>query len=256
MSRLWMIIGSLFTVVVLATAGFGVLNVLAHETETEHFEFDAAGVTQLDVDNDHGSIEIVAAETDTIEVEAEVSHGLRRTEYSAAVQDDALVLRSDCPLAGGFSVWCRVSINVTVPSTLAVDVSSRNGRVTLAGLTGDVVVSTNNGPIEATGLTGALSLTTSNGAVRADGISSPTVEARSSNGPIRLSFSEAPDVVDTSTSNGPIEIVVPDDGEAYRLDLHTSLIGSSETAIRTDPDSDRSISARTSNGPITIRYPA
>ena len=47
---------------------------------------------------------------------------------------------------------------------------------------------------------------------------------------------------------------MPDDDDAYRVDVRHRH-GSTDIGVRTDPASDRSITAHTDNGSVTVRYP-
>src|SRR5690606_31233541 len=103
-------------------------------------------------------------------------------------------------------------------------------------------------------LSGDLQASTDNGRVEATGLRSAAVSARSHNGRVSLTFAEAPQVVDATTSNGRVEIVVPDDATPYLVDIDTDH-GSTDVGVRTDPTSDRRIHGRSHNGDVTVRYP-
>ena len=55
-----------------------------------------------------------------------------------------------------------------------------------------------------------------------------------------------------TSDNGSVEVVVPDDGEAYALDLSTDN-GSRTEDIRIDSASPRTITISTENGDATAR---
>ena len=55
-----------------------------------------------------------------------------------------------------------------------------------------------------------------------------------------------------TSDNGRVEVVVPDDGTAYRVDLRSDN-GSETIEVPTDPASTRSITVRTDNGSVTAR---
>jgi hypothetical protein len=67
-------------------------------------------------------------------------------------------------------------------------------------------------------------------------------------------FSEPPNTVTASSSNGYVDIVVPDTPVAYRVVAESSN-GGTEVAVRTDPSSQRTIVANSSNGHVEVRYP-
>jgi hypothetical protein len=252
MGRLWIVIGSIVTVVAIAFATYNIVNLVAHEEVTERTTFDADGVAAVKLHNDIGSVEIVGDDVDQITLVAEISHGLRRTVTEAAVEGDTLVVDMDCPT--GLPVWCSVDYHLVVPRDLDVDARNDNGRLTLRDLDGDVIASGDNGGIELARLSGDVEVDTQNGGIRAGGLRGEAITARSQHGSVRLTFAAAPITVIARTSDGAVEVVVPDDGTTYRVDAD-NFVGSIDAAIRTDPDSDRSISAITRNGSVTVRYP-
>jgi hypothetical protein len=254
MGRLWMIVGSILTVGALAFGTYGIVNHVAHEEVTERESFSADGVTQLRLHNENGRVEVVGDDVDEISLVAEVSHGLRRTVTHADIDGDALVVDMDCPT--GIPVWCSVDYRLVVPRDLEVDVRNENGRLTLRDLDGDVTAHGDNGSIELARLSGQVDVETEDGSVRAGGLTAAEVHGRSRHGSVRLTFAEAPTTVTARTSDGSVEVVVPDDDATYRVEAHVrGFGGDADAAVRTDPGSDRFITATTHHGSVTVRYP-
>jgi DUF4097 and DUF4098 domain-containing protein YvlB len=81
------------------------------------------------------------------------------------------------------------------------------------------------------------------------------VAADSDNGRVSLAFASAPTTVTATSDNGRVEVVVPDTADTYRVDAQTDT-GSTDVGVRTDPTSDRSITAETDNGSVSVRYPS
>lgn len=252
MPRLWSLVGSVVTVAALGAATFGAVSVIAHEQDTVRATFDATEVEVVRVDNERGTVEVLGGDVDEITVTAEVSHGLFRTDTSAHVEDGALVVEVDCP--PGPPLWCEADHRITVPRDVAVEVDSSNGRTLVRDIDGDVSVDGRNGRIELVRVGGDVEAETSNGRVAARGLRGARVEARSRNGSVRLAFADAPTSVTARTENGSVDVVVPDDDEAYRVEVE-SLVGGTDTAVRTDPGSQRVIVALSRNGSVTVRYP-
>src|SRR5688500_1441872 len=193
MGRLWMIVGSIVTVVALGFGTYGIVNQVAHEEVTETATFSADGLTKLQLYNENGQVEIVGDAVDEISLTAKVSHGLRRTVTHADVEGDTLVVDMDCPT--GIPVWCSVDYRLVVPQDLVVDVRNENGTLTLRDLDGDVTAHGDNGTIELARLSGDVDVETENGSVRAGGLTATEVHARSRHGAVRLTFAEAPTTV-------------------------------------------------------------
>lgn len=253
MQRLWLAVGTIVTVPALGLGTYAVVSLIAHEHVTERTTFEAAGVTAIDLDGDLGDVDIVGSDVDEITMVAEIDHGLRRTRYSAEIVRSTLVVRDDCPT--GVHVWCRVDYELVVPADGAVHVRTGNGRVAVRDVDGPVSVDSGNGALELRGLTGDLQLLTRNGRISGHGLAGDAVRAESRNGAIRLGFVDAPTSVGIESRNGSVEVVVPDDDATYRVDVTTRFTGASNSSIRTDPESHRSIVARTHNGSVTLRYP-
>ncbi len=254
MGRLWILVGSVVTVAVLAFATYNVVNRIAHEEVTERASFSADGVDLVRLHNESGRVEIVGEDVDEISLVAEVSHGLRRTVTHADLEGDTLVVDMDCPT--GIPVWCAVDYRLVVPHDVALDVRNENGHLTIRDIDGDVRAHGDNGSTELARLSGDVDVQTINGSLTAGGLTTDDVEARSRHGSVRLTFAEAPTAVSARTNSGNVEVVVPDDEAVYRVDAEVDGFGgSADTAVRTDPESDPTIVARSSHGSVTVRYP-
>ena len=124
--------------------------------------------------------------------------------------------------------------------------------MSISGTTGPITVDGDNGSVRLADVSGPLQVSTDNGRVEGTRLRSQQVTADSDNGRVQLEFDEAPTTVIATTSNGRVEVVVPDDGTAYRVDVRTSN-GSETIEVPIDSASQRTISVRTSNGSATVR---
>ena len=250
-SAAWIIGGSLLTVFVLCGATLNAVSLVAREDETVTSEFDAAGLVALDIRVETGSIEVVGTDTDVIRLTVDLTHGLRPTGHRAEVEGDTLVVRSSCPWVGQ---WCDADYRLEVPAELAVRADIDDGHLTIRDIDGPVEADGDDGSLELVRLSGDLVADTENGSVVATGLRSQSVDADSDNGSVRLTFAEPPRLVEATTDNGGVEVVVPDDDTTYLVDIDTDH-GSTDIGVRTDPDSDRQIFGRSHNGSVTVRYP-
>jgi len=105
--------------------------------------------------------------------------------------------------------------------------------------------------VNASNLTGDVTLRSSDGSLVATGLRSQQVDARTSDGSVRLSFDVAPMSVKGHSSDGSIEVVVPADGTAYDVTATTS-DGSREITVPTDSSSARDVELSTSDGSIKL----
>lgn len=250
--RAWIVGGSVLAAAVLLIGTVQVISAMARDTETVVRTFPAGDVALVDVRNPNGRVEVLGGDVPEITMTAEITHGLRRTRHSAAVEGNVLRMRSSCPVIG---TWCRVEHRLVVPRRMSVAVDVENGRLILRDLTGGIRADADNGEIELTRLSGDLEVSTDNGRVESSGLTSDRVDARTQNGRVRLAFTEPPTSVEARSRNGRVDVVVPQTQDAYRVDLDTTN-GSTDVGVRSDPTSRRSIVGRTQNGDVTVRYPA
>jgi hypothetical protein len=108
-----------------------------------------------------------------------------------------------------------------------------SGHIRLSGIGGSVRSSSDSGGIDAAGLTGDRLL------------------ASTDSGSISVSFDQAPWTVSAGTDSGSVTVLVPDDGTAYLVDTDTDS-GRQVIGVPTDPDSERSIVARTDSGDVIV----
>jgi hypothetical protein len=252
--RTWLILGSLVTVPVLLYGGTQVASALAHEERTEVAEFDAGDLQSVDVDNAAGSVRIVGVEdADTVTVTARISDGWRATGHDVRREGDRLVVEGTCPLF--LSDWCNVRYTIEMPADLAVVADADDGSVTVTDVAADVDASSDNGRVELARIEGNIALGSDNGAVTATGIRQASrAEATSDNGDVLLEFVDPPDDVVASSDNGSVDVVIPDVGAiAYKVEADSDN-GTVSFPVRTDPDGDRTITATSDNGDVTITY--
>lgn len=252
MQRLWLLIGSVMAVGAIGMGTFQVVGLLAHSERTEVETFAADGITNLRVDVENGPVDITGGDVDEITVVAEISRGLFATQHVATVDGETLLLTADCP---AMPIWCEVRYTVTVPADLAVTVGLDDGRLTLRDLTGPITADGDNGLIELFRLGGEVRVQNDNGRIEGTGLRSATIDVDSDNGRIALAFADPPGFVTATSDNGRIEVVVPDTEGAFRVDARSSN-GGTDVGVRTDPASDRSITATSDNGSVTVRYPS
>ena len=145
-------------------------------------------------------------------------------------RDGTLTLAYTCPI----QLTCGVSYVIGVPRRAAVQVSDREGAITLASLAG---------PLRAQTLTGVITGT---------GLASPSAMFKSTAGEISAAFSGVPASVSASTTAGPITLTLPP-AAAYRVHAHT-YVGSSTVTVRQSATASSVISASSDVGSVTIGH--
>jgi hypothetical protein len=210
------------------------------------------GIAALDLDLRNGPVIVVAGETDEVVVEKSYTTGFLGGSTEAEVDGDTLRLIQRCPAIFGFG--CRSSYRVSVPAATTVTGRTSNGAITIDGLDGAIDVATSNGAVDLERLTSTVAARTSNGAVSGTGLLSSDLDVSTSNGRVSLEFAQAPSSVRVTTSNGEIDVTLPEDSPPYAVSTSTSN-GRVSNEIRTDPAAGETIDLRTSNGDISLRYP-
>ncbi len=247
--RVWLIAGSVVAVAMLALGTMQAVSALAHEQETIVEVIDDASVRSLEVHSPGGTVRVVGGPRGDIEITADIDHGLRRTGHEVTVAGDRAVVRSTCPEL--LSTFCNIDYTIEVPADLEVVVRA-HGSVRLSGLMSRVDVDT-DGTIEVDGLSGDVRLATEDGSIDGLSLSARTIEADNDHGSVRLRFAEPPRTVIATTDHGTVEVVLPETDVTYRVEVSTDH-GTPSTQVRTDPEADRSITADSNHGDVTVRY--
>ena len=79
------------------------------------------------------------------------------------------------------------------------------------------------------------------------------MQATTTNGSVELAFTDAPDAVDASSTNGSITVRVPVSGVSYLVSAQTTNGSVDSDTVPSDSTSRRSITAQTTNGGIAIQ---
>ena len=244
--------GSLAAVGLLGMGTVQAVAQLAHEEETIVRRLDGADVRTVDIDNGAGSVRVVGTPGDEVTIRARVSHGLRSTGHDERLEGDRLVLDASCPLFA--SNFCSVSYTVEVPQGVSVRIHAE-ASIRVADIAGDVVADTSNGRIQADRIGGDVRLDSANGRVVGTDLESATAHAASDNGAVELEFLEPPRTVVADSDNGSVEVVLPDTPDDYILDTSSDNGGLFRMPRRRrDPDSERTVTASSDNGDVTVRY--
>lgn len=190
-------------------------------------------VSTVVVDNAVGQVNIEVGPQPQVEVVRRTVSSWRQPGADQRVVGDRLVLSSECG-GGAWFNQCQTTFDVTVPAGTDLDLSTSTGRITVRGETGRIEADTSTGAVDLTELTAS------------------HVDAHTSTGRVSVEFARPPDDVVAETSTGAVEVVVPDDGTSYAVDVSTS-VGEQSVDVPQDPGSERTISARTSVGRVEVR---
>ncbi|RZU52614.1 putative adhesin [Krasilnikovia cinnamomea] len=188
------------------------------------------------------------------------------------------LVRSGTDPAGGYSLDgtvltldtncgpdCTVSYDVEAPAGVAVRGGLRSGDITLTGVgptdvsltSGDIVVHdaaadlkavTTSGNISVEGGKGPATLRTTSGDLRADRVGGP-VQAKSTSGDVTVELA-APGPVTAEATSGDVLVRVPEGSYHVQADSRS---GESRVEFPDDPKSANVITARTTDGNVTVQ---
>ncbi len=140
------------------------------------------------------------------------------------------------------------SFVVSLPRRSDLRVETRNGPVSVAGVSGNLNVETRNGPLALRDLAGSVQARTTNGplsiSLAGNRWEGSGMDARTTNGPLTISIPEGYSAhLEAGTTNGPMSIGFPVTVSG-RLNRNVSTdLGSGGATVR----------AETTNGPLSIR---
>ncbi len=187
-------------------------------------------VKVVDAATSGGNITIVPMESGgPARVTEKYEYSSRKPSPGHSLKDGRFKLeRDDC---GGSGHRCTVNVEVLVPRTVAVDLRTSGGNITVRGTSGEIAAHTSGGDITIE-----------------DSAAKKTV-ARTSGGSVTETFTVTPDRAEGRTSGGDVKIHVPRD--SYAVEASTSG-GTRKVTVPTDDRSPHRITAHTQGGDVTV----
>jgi DUF4097 and DUF4098 domain-containing protein YvlB len=239
-------------------------------------DFQTSDAPQIVIDTFNGTIDVSRGDEGKVQVDVtKRASGVNDQAAEAALdlvkvsmiqKDNTLTITAEMVenRPGNFGA----SIVIAVPAGAELKMNTSNGSIVSEQVTGKIAAKTSNGKVEIVAGSGELELNTSNGAIDVDA-NNAMVEARTSNGQIKFRGTLADGKHKFKTSNGRIELALPENAE-FAIDGHTS-----NSRIRSDfdvegagnrrgrsndlegivgknPDPQCSIEATSSNGSIAL----
>lgn len=206
-------------------------------------------IRSVEVDIDAGRVDVVGTTSGEAKVDR-VRHYLHGAPtISETVSDGVLRLRTRCPTF--VALQCRVDVRLEVPVGATVRVRTDQGDVGIEGMTNGVDVTTSAGAVRLTRSAGAVKVATSAGSIEGVDLTSPSIDASTDAGRIRMSLAEPAARVDLRTSAGSIDLALPAAPGGYRVAADTGA-GKKDVTVAQDPTSARAVTARTGAGSIRI----
>lgn len=227
------VLGALLLTFLIACGAYGLSDVAARHSFDIRTSYP--GVQALQVEGGDGDVHLTAAPAGSaIAVVEHITEGLTSPHSEAVLAADG-VLHLSAGCSSVFSNSCGASYSISVPAGVAVDARSADGSVEASNLT----------------TSRALKLRSSNGDVTALGIQAANVTLQSGNGDVAATLDQAPTRLEAGSGNGDVTLTVPNTTYAVHASAGNGTV--SDSTLRTDPSSSRTISVSSGNGDVTIR---
>ena len=223
---------------------------LTEDTRTSQQSYAVQGL-QLTVDASSADVELRSGNVHEITVNRRFERNVFGSDPEEKYKDGKLEIRdTGC---GFMSFGCDTTYVITVPDDLKVTVEGSSGDLKVSDLPAGGSLKTSSGDIEAHSIGGDLRLESSSGDVEAQDLTAASVTTESSSGSVELSFNTPPMTVQAESSSGDVTVRIPAGSKTYKVDTDTSS-GDESANVKIDPTSDRSITAKTTSGDVTIEY--
>jgi hypothetical protein len=244
------LLGAVLVVGLIIAGGFTLIDVAARHSFDVRASY--AGVQSLVIDDGGGDVVLTSAAAGSrLTIAEHVTRGLVSPRRAAAFAGGVLRLTTDCR---GFDPECRVRYAVAVPAGTPVTAGSGAGSVTASGLhsAGIVHLSSGAGDVIATDVSSATAVALSSGAgdVTATRVGAPRLRLSSGAGDVAADVTTLIGTLVAHSGAGDVSLSVPD--SSYALQASSGAGDVSDSSLRTDPASRRTISATSGAGDVTL----
>jgi len=246
--RVTFVVGALISLVTIA---YGVTAIVAEGSQAVErlaFTIEPTGAT-FTVQTDTGDITVRPSDDDRVHVVRTASFGGRRPAFVEQPNGSGDRLVANCG-AHWFMSDCSVDYEVAVPDGMSLQLRTDTGDVLANGVDGALDAASSTGDVEVRGVAGPLMLHSSTGDVNADAVRSDSVDVSSSTGDVTVRFADEPNAVSATSNTGDVSLYLPDGPYALTTDSDT---GDVVLDVPSDPDSARTVLARTDTGDVELR---
>ncbi len=179
-----------------------------------HTEYDAAGLTEIDVETINGSIEVIGNNGDKVIIDARLKVTGKKQEVcdelleeiEIKVKPEGNQLHIEAELQGKRKYSQSVSFKIIVPQRMGADLETVNGSIDVTSIDGGSNVETINGSINCSNVAGNVDAETINGSINLADVTEKA-DAETINGSISYqSTVSSPKSLDFETINGKISV--------------------------------------------------
>lgn len=243
MSRFYFIT---FACLITAVAAWAQDTAVAKETK----EFDPQGITQIEVANPSGKINIEALESGNVKVTAEKKKFGQFCELK--IEQTGKKLNVLVKRTGFFKPDCEVDLTIKAPKTAGLDLDTGSGDITVKGTKGDLNFDVGSGNVNVEAEIHKLKGDTGSGNVSIKGLTKGG-ELDVGSGNLSLTFTTAPTTgtLKINAGSGSAIIALPTTTKYYTVFSAGS--GKLTTELAETPKSNFKISMDSGSGDLTIK---
>ncbi|MFB3827526.1 MAG: DUF4097 domain-containing protein [Bryobacteraceae bacterium] len=221
-------------------------------TQDFHYSYPLAAGGRVSLEGFNGPVEISAWNDNSVAIDG-TKHGptpeLRDAiKIDISATPDSVYIRALRPSERRGNFGVRFTLRVPRTARLERIVSS-NGPIRCSGVEGGARLRTSNGPVRAENMKGGVEVHTSNGPVSVINVEGG-VDVKTSNGPVRAEAVRG--WFEAATSNGPVTVELGEMESTRAVKLDTS---NGPIEIRLPEGVRGELRASTSNAGITLRLP-
>jgi hypothetical protein len=248
----FVVVGGPLTAFLIIVGALALTGTLARQSESTQIAF-AETVDHVKIELTHGSVTLRAGELNHVSGERVLTRGLQNPSVSERVEGRTLIIESRCFPLG--NTWCDVSYVLDIPRAADVEVSTVVGSIRTSNIDGSADLRSATGSITVEDVSGALRLGSGAGSINGTGVRSTQVRASTGAGSVELAFVAPPQRVEAEAGAGSVDIELPRDGTAYRIDDTSNPDGDARLAVTTDPTSEHVLVLESGAGSVSVHYP-
>ncbi|MFI7443785.1 DUF4097 family beta strand repeat-containing protein [Nonomuraea indica] len=254
MRALWLLLGTVATVIALTLATVGLYHGVADADPPTEISRRSITVDQAVLDLQAGSgvhaLFVQAGEAGELVLERRLRWSERRPDVTEEWDGRTLRLGAGCSDRLRDGPICDVGYVLFVPPEAIIEVRTVGASLHVAGVQGRVRVTTVSGDVRVTDALGDVHVRSGSGDVAAMELGGGRTDVEVGSGDVELVFRQPPtDVRAVIRASGGVSVVVPDDGTSYDVTTSATVV---DMDVRHDPGSPRKITAETGDGRVRV----
>ena len=217
---------------------------------TETKEFDLAGISKVEVNNESGNITITATENTKASITSTKKQFGEHCKLT--IDKKGTTLFAEVEKTGVFKQSCEVDFNISVPKNTVLDLDSGAGDIKVTGTSGDLSFNVGSGKVNVEAEVKKLEGKTGSGNVSISGLTAGG-SVKTGSGKIYLVYFVAPTLgeLDIKTGSGGADITLPQSSKIRTS--FTAGSGEMTNEIGDSPNSKFKITMMAGSGNLHIK---